>query len=560
MSSELPHILNDASASILPLELVQSLNQAYFLHLLVTEPSKVIPPGKSLLSMMQHANFQVPGEVKQDDKSKEILERVTNVAHKAFWDEALDALSAPLPSVQLPRLQRLYTDIHDVLSPLFPSAHPILVSLSSPVPPTSSPLHSTLYLLKDILDALLLRCAPIRDSEIQDILSSLSDPPFSYPLPSTDAIHVSLLAQFIIAKIKAIIHVAELMKTDLNSFVLGTMSEAQLKAVLFRAAKERERDSVVKLWGGNDVVRALWRSWLKSGNETSGDTETQNWVSRLIMAITSEQPVYSPIPQQDAGSGAPSLSSSSNLLPPQLFFFEQMLRSIQEYLQAVILMAALYILLPRSSSGATESNNEQQKAEFLQRVWILLKDEIDAQSSHNSSPSQSLKLVNLADEVIRTHGIVAGRDLTSEVVIQIRTSVERVLRSNDPAYLVLKRRLINVLETGLVDHDHEENLTGSTRARSAAEFGYRSPSKSLNVPAQMQAGRVHTGIRGSAVNATKKVRPETEGSGLHPSLEVEGLKTPLGFEDPLLRRLIVDLFKKLTTVVEWTESVWGDLV
>lgn len=77
-------------AHVLPVELMEALNQTYFLHLLLTDPGSVIPPGKSLLSMLIHANF-VPGGNEAEGKAKDaheaIADRVKEVAHRAFWAE-----------------------------------------------------------------------------------------------------------------------------------------------------------------------------------------------------------------------------------------------------------------------------------------------------------------------------------------------------------------------------------------------------------------------------------------------------------------------------------------
>ena len=69
----------------LPLELVESLNQAYFLYVLATEPYKVVPPGKSLLSMLLHSRLS--SAEKREDDAQPLLQRVKEAAHKAFWDE-----------------------------------------------------------------------------------------------------------------------------------------------------------------------------------------------------------------------------------------------------------------------------------------------------------------------------------------------------------------------------------------------------------------------------------------------------------------------------------------
>lgn len=69
----------------LPYELVESLNHVYFLHLLANEPERVLPPGKSLLSMMIHS--QMNADKTKGKEAENLLERVQEVAHRAFWNE-----------------------------------------------------------------------------------------------------------------------------------------------------------------------------------------------------------------------------------------------------------------------------------------------------------------------------------------------------------------------------------------------------------------------------------------------------------------------------------------
>lgn len=70
-------------STLLPIELVDILNHTYFLHLLATDQSKVIPPGKSLLSMMSKPHAR---ERREDDLPT-LQEKVEEVIHRAFWDE-----------------------------------------------------------------------------------------------------------------------------------------------------------------------------------------------------------------------------------------------------------------------------------------------------------------------------------------------------------------------------------------------------------------------------------------------------------------------------------------
>ncbi|KAG6915454.1 hypothetical protein DXG01_011358 [Tephrocybe rancida] len=150
----------------LPTELLQ---QAFFLHALANDPTKVLPPGKSLLAMMACAS-PAPAP-------SALHARVGHVVHAAFWDEALHSLCSPEPAVQLPRLKLLYTDLRDALVPLFPPNHTLLTTLTALLPPTSSPLHSTLALLQDVLRTLHRHHTPARDPAIDALLSDLSSPP-----------------------------------------------------------------------------------------------------------------------------------------------------------------------------------------------------------------------------------------------------------------------------------------------------------------------------------------------------------------------------------------------
>ena len=69
----------------LPSDLLDLLNQTYFLHLLANDPSKVLPPGKSLLSVLSRPNVQQ----KRDDEPPRLQDKVEEMIHKAFWDEVL---------------------------------------------------------------------------------------------------------------------------------------------------------------------------------------------------------------------------------------------------------------------------------------------------------------------------------------------------------------------------------------------------------------------------------------------------------------------------------------
>jgi hypothetical protein len=67
---------------LLPIELVDILNHTYFLHLLATDSKQVVPPGKSLVSMMSR-----PRKDGEDIAKPTLHDTVEDLVHKAFWDE-----------------------------------------------------------------------------------------------------------------------------------------------------------------------------------------------------------------------------------------------------------------------------------------------------------------------------------------------------------------------------------------------------------------------------------------------------------------------------------------
>lgn len=78
--------ISSVNTTVLPVELVEVLNHTYFLHLLATDPESVLPPGKSLLSVMlqPHAQNRQPGDLPS------LHDRVKDLVHRAFWDEVGD--------------------------------------------------------------------------------------------------------------------------------------------------------------------------------------------------------------------------------------------------------------------------------------------------------------------------------------------------------------------------------------------------------------------------------------------------------------------------------------
>ena len=124
------------------------------------------------------------------------------------------------------------------MKPLLPSNLPILVTLSSPLSPTSAPLISAQRHLRELLLVLKSRCAPIRDKLFDGLLETLN-----LPLPKGSV----NLARPLVDTIRGILQAIEVMKSDLTQFVFNQLSEAELAAEIRVQAQLRERQVIMEL-------------------------------------------------------------------------------------------------------------------------------------------------------------------------------------------------------------------------------------------------------------------------------------------------------------------------
>ncbi|OJT09389.1 hypothetical protein TRAPUB_14137 [Trametes pubescens] len=529
--------------TVLPLELVQELNHTFFLHLLATDPERVLPPGKSLLSTMTSPRAQArEGEVPK------LEGRVHDMVHKAFWEDALKTLSDPSPAVQLPRLKALYADLLVALKPLLSRSHPILVTLSSPLSPTSAPLRSGIMHLREILAALRERCAPARDAHIDQLIAKVDEP--------SQMASVAELAQLIVDIARAILELTEAMKDDLSQFVLGEMDEKDLKAVITQQAMLREKTLVLQLWPPSRIEPA-WKTWLDGlqtalfPNAYSIQSPHHRWVYRLVQALGAGSPVVCPLPIiRIPGSGASQeeevhgAEKPPNALPPPFFVPCPSLLVAQNYLQALVIAASLRSLVrlpPRFAS----SRDADDGLSFMERVWTLLKSSLDEEPTDGEGQT---KIINLEDEVVRVRRACADAEhpCTPEEEGRLRTAVDRTLHPTDPVFLLLQKRLVQGLATWLVSVSSHSDEHGSGPASRAT-----SPT-----PIHMRTGRDRPGKRPRlhlGLDDPKSVFVGWERERARPP----AIK---GFEDEVLVREVWETFKKIGAVVDWTDTIWQDLI
>ncbi|KAG2132011.1 uncharacterized protein EDB93DRAFT_1177447 [Suillus bovinus] len=501
---------------LLPLELVEILNRTYFHHLLATDPKRVVPPGKSLVSMLSGSPKE--GE---DARKPTLRDKVEDLVHKAFWDEAIESLSNPEPSCQIPRIKSLYQDLLITLTPLLPSRSPVITTLSSPLPPTSSPLDSAIMHLREVVTSLRNRCAPVQDEELDNLLRSLDEPPPRSSRPIS-------LATLVVDTVKSILRIADIMKGQLSQFVLGNMTEQQLQSIISKQAKTKERKDILDIWKSWRIEHS-WLLWLENYqpsfqvNGVAAEPQFK-WIVRLVQALGSSTPISCQLPTREP-------QSIENSLPPIFFFSAPALLETQNYLQALVIAASLRTLI-RVPQGAQASDTMG----FMERLWILLKAEVIEEPG-----SGDTKLVHLADEVVRARQL-EGAMLSGEEETKLHAAVVRTLNHNDPVFMLLQKRILKALVDALGHQRSESRQAG-------AHTG----------PPRMQTGQ--DGKRAEKRTRMMIVLDPKEFDAGH------GAETPeliigrvQGFEDEYLRKVVEEVFVKVDECVRWVGGVWQDVV
>ncbi|KAI0745034.1 hypothetical protein C8Q76DRAFT_764454 [Earliella scabrosa] len=475
-------------------------------------------------------------------------DRVKDMVHRAFWNEALETLSNPSPSTQLPRLKQLYEDILAAIKPLLPRSHPILVTLALPLSPTSAPLRSAVMHLREILVALRERCSPARDSHIDRLIQAVDEP---NQLSSTED-----LATLVTDTARAILELTEVMKEDLSQFVLGSMDEKDLKVMITQQAMLREKALILRLWPPSRLEPS-WKAWLSELDPSmfrhieSVQPSHRRWTLRLVQALGTGSAVNCPIPTVrlpgtephadvgDEGERSHEVPHPPNSLPPPFFVTCPALLAVQNYLQALVITASLRSLVrlpPQPRVSPTDTPTESRPTSFTQRVWTLLKASVDEEPG-----AEDTKVVNLADEVVRVRRACADGEHACgpEEEARLRAAVDRTLQPRDPVFLLLQKRLLQALATWLVSSPAPPD-----------------PDSRGSTPVHMQTGKERPGKRPRLHLGLENPKSVFVGwereRGRPPAIK--------GFEDEVLVREVAETFGKVGKVVDWTDRIWQDLI
>jgi hypothetical protein len=161
---------------------------------------------------------------------------------------------------------------------------------------------------------------------------------------------------------------------------------------------------------------------------------------------------------------------------------------------------------------------------FTERIWALLEPEIGKADDGSSET----KIINLADEVVMAHRSALPRGVTTldpRLEQRLRSTVDRILRTDDPVFTLLQKRLLAAFSAALLDVPVSE---GPASVR-------------------MQSGRLQhqRGI-------TSFPLPVPQSGQREVTIAAKG------FEDPVIAKQCSIAATALRRSVEWVERVWGD--
>ncbi|KAF9515447.1 hypothetical protein BS47DRAFT_1484512 [Hydnum rufescens UP504] len=522
----------------LPHDYHDKLNDAHLLHLLATQPLRVLPPGKSLASVFSDSTYGAskPKAVKTLD------EHISLMVMRAFWEEALLSLSSEVSGTVINRLSLLYKDLYTVLGAVLPTTNPVMVTLDGPLSPSSHPLRSAINHIRTILEELRQRCSPARDAEVDALLFDTESTILEADLP-----------HMVVRTVRAILQLIEEMTSDLHDFAIANLSDGDLRELVVAEAKRRERELVMRLYGGIIGVRGPWHRWVSAGPTDAPRITLSSelnalspaWVYHLIrslgspIAISITKPPLTEYPP-DTGALSPSTSVPDNVLPPPFLLSSPTLFRIQNLLQAVVVCVCLRLLLPRVPPAVSSTSSSDAKdSDFTRRIWVLLNSEID-RGGHAEAET---KLIYLEDEVVHAYHTMAQVSSLSAMdggtavpasgedwEARIRADVRRIVRTEDPVFKVLMKRAIEAIGKRVL-------------LRRDAVAG-----DSITGPHVLRTGR-------SGYFPKDNVRDvRTEGAvGDKTSPRIQG------FEDPTLAGALDEITHEVEDACRWVESVWDDI-
>jgi hypothetical protein len=380
--------------------------------------------------------------------------------------------------------------------------HPLMVSLSSPLSPSSNPLASALNYLRATLALMRTLCAPVRDHDIDTALAAID---------AVDRLHTprTEIAQAYISGMKFALDMSQIMVDDQHAIMAKYGDESNVKAMLRGTAREQEREVIIAAFGMGRL-RKEWKEWADANMGSHG------WTNKILDLISNLEPLMV-MPQ---------------IAPPILQIHRMELAEAQSLLLGVVIAGSIRTLVPLLPPGRQtllyHGNQDalNVEAQFMERIWELM----GADPFNSAEAFKELDLDNLAVEVSRlwkqrNPNVVD----TSSKEKELAGMVKKMISEEDhPVRVLLKKRVVEALKERLaqpmITSDHH------------------------NAPSTVAAGRA----------ITQRIKLKSGKPFVWEEQEVD--MTVLGFTDPELKKHLRQIVHILRLVEGWVEYVWEDVV
>ncbi|GAA5916930.1 hypothetical protein JCM8208_004033 [Rhodotorula glutinis] len=568
----------------------RALSELYTLFQLSTSPQSVLPPGQSIRTIFR-SSLPPPSAAITDDAppstdAASLESRISTQLHRAYFESFASTLSSASPSPATPAEQRaawarLASDLVDAVVPLVPSrlkglnGAPLRAQLVAALAPASSHVgeeraerdeaptafdaRAALQGVREAVRALGRLCAPARDADVRSLAASID--------AALDESTTADRGAALVGAVRRTLELASAMERDLGRFraaaVTELASEEELVDVVKEEAGARERAVVGGWFEGEDGVRRETVAWCASAlaravaDEDSSAAEgaqlsKEDVAAALVESLFDNEavalPSFSPSTSTSSLPDSPTSPPSNNIFPPILLAVSPACFALQNRLQALTILACLLALSPLADPA---------------RLWALLEGDF-APASYEAAPSTAgdpaqaadpapTRLAHLADELLRPLSApVSSRPSSpssaptpapasdAAEVSRIRTSVDRLLRADDPVWRLLHGRLRAAVRDAVV-----RAVCAPHRDEGAREE---------RVPGVLRTGR---SARGTAGGGTRSVRARSRRT--RTPVELAPVK---GFEAPFVRdELRATVQDRLVGEVwEWVEEVWGGVL
>ncbi|GAA5888656.1 hypothetical protein JCM6882_009037 [Rhodosporidiobolus microsporus] len=454
--------------------------------------------------------------------------------------------------------------------------------------------RKALEAVKATVELLQRLCSPARDGDVRALLSDID----SSLSPSSSSAET---AANLVPLTRRVLTLAADMASDVQrlkrDMAAQWASEGDLREVVKEEAGERERAVVAEWVGGEEEVRRATKAWVGekvAGTGVAEGLRKEDVAAALVETLFSDSAIalpslststpYSPHPPSasspSTGNDTPPAATSPapNLLPPPLLVPSPALFTLQNRFQALVILACLVTLAGPPPPGVDSQRADEEQDKFVRRVWAILEAEIPSSSAFMAPPARSggddegTKIAHLADEVLsfrRALAALSPSPSTSspsaalsddEPSARLRSSVDRILRAQDPVYQLLTARLREGVRAAVV----AAVLGGGGGAASSSS----SSSAAAAVPATLRSGRRALGSSSTASSAARSA-PSRAGTLFLPPLQVKGFDRPLFLREKVEQTVQEGLFGS-TGAVEggteaggmwsWMEEVWGGVL